>query len=322
MRKIGVLTSGGDAPGMNACVRAVVRSALYRKVETIGILQGYAGLCNGCFQPLTSRSVGGIARWGGTILQTARCEEFKTPEGFQKALDNIRKAGIEGIVAIGGDGSLKGARELHQAGIPCVGVPGSIDNDLWGTDMSIGVDTATNTILEAIDKIKDTASAHQRAFIIEVMGRRSGYLALAAGVAGGAEMVIVPEKPVGLEDIIAEMTESHERGKPHFIMVVAEGATPTATEICECLNTVAGPKYEARLTVLGHVQRGGSPTAFDRLLATKLGAHAVELLLSGQSGVMAGIRSGQPVATPLDEVLAEDRHADDQLVLLEDMMAL
>ena len=322
MKRIGVLTSGGDAPGMNACIRAVVRSALYRNVETIGILQGYAGLCAGCFQPLTSRSVGGIARWGGTILQTARCEEFKTPEGFKKSLDHIHKAGIEGIVAIGGDGSLRGARKLHKAGVPCVGVPGSIDNDLWGTDMSIGVDTATNTILEAIDKIKDTASAHQRAFIIEVMGRRSGYLALASGVAGGAEMVIVPEKPMGLEDIVAEMTESRERGKPHFIIVVAEGARPNATEICECLNTVAGPKYEARLTVLGHVQRGGSPTAFDRLLATKLGAAAVEMLLSGQSGVMAGIRSGRPVATPLDEVLAEERPADEELVRLEDMMAL
>ena len=322
MKRIGVLTSGGDAPGMNACVRAVVRAALYRNVETIGILQGYAGLGSGNFQPLTSRSVGGIARWGGTILQTMRCEEFRTPDGFQKALNSIRTAGIEGLVVIGGDGSLRGARELHRAGIPCVGAPGSIDNDLWGTDMSIGVDTATNTILEAIDKIKDTASAHQRAFIIEVMGRRSGYLALAAGVAGGAEMVIVPERPIGLEDIVSEMAAARKRGKPHFIIVVAEGARPTATEICECLSTVAGPKYEARLTVLGHVQRGGSPTASDRLLATKLGAYTVELLLGGQSGVMAGIRSGKPIAVPLDEVLAEDRPADQELIRLEEMMAL
>jgi len=307
---------------MNAGVRAVVRAALYRNVETIGVLQGYAGLCTGDFLPLTSRSVGGIARWGGTILQTARCEEFRTPDGFQKALNNIQSAGMEGLVVIGGDGSLNGARELHKAGLPCVGAPGSIDNDLWGTDMSIGVDTATNTILEAVDKVKDTASAHQRAFVIEVMGRRSGYLALAAGVAGGAEMVIVPEKPIGLEDIVAEMTESRERGKPHFIMVVAEGARPTTIEICECLNTAAGPKYEARLTVLGHVQRGGSPTAFDRLLATKLGSAAVEYLLGGQSGVMAGIRSGKSVAVPLDEVLAEDRPADQELIRLEEMMAL
>ena len=322
MKKIGVLTSGGDAPGMNACVRAVVRTALYKGVKVLGINRGYAGLCMGDAQPLTSRSVGGIARWGGTILQTARCDEFCTPEGLQKAINNIHTLGIDGIVVIGGDGSLRGAKELHQAGIPCVGVPGSIDNDICGTDMSIGADTATNTILDAVDKIKDTASAHQRAFVIEVMGRRSGYLALAAGVAGGAEMVIVPERPVGLEDIVAEMAQTRERGKPHFIMVVAEGARPTATDICACLNTVAGPKYEARLTVLGHVQRGGSPTAFDRLLATRLGAAAVERLLSGQSGVMAGIRSGKPVATPLEEVLAEERHADEELVRLEDMMAL
>lgn len=322
MKRIGVLTSGGDSPGMNACVRAVVRAALYQGVETLGINRGYAGICAGDAQPLTSRSVGGIARWGGTILQTARCEEFCTPEGFQKGINNIRTLGIEGLVVIGGDGSLRGARELHNAGIPVVGAPGSIDNDIWGTDMSIGADTATNTILDAIDKIKDTASAHQRAFVIEVMGRRSGYLALAAGVAGGAEMVIVPERPMGLEDIVAEMTESHERGKPHFIMVVAEGARPTATDICACLNTVAGPKYEARLTVLGHVQRGGSPTAFDRLLATKLGSAAVEFLLGGQSGVMAGIRSGKPIATSLDEVLAEERHADEELIRLEEMIAL
>ncbi|HET6454103.1 MAG TPA: 6-phosphofructokinase [Armatimonadota bacterium] len=322
MKTIGVLTSGGDAPGMNACIRAVVRAALYRSVETVGVSRGYSGLWSGDAQALTSRSVGGIARWGGTILQTARCEEFCTPEGFQKGINNIRTLGIEGLVVIGGDGSLRGARELHNAGIPCVGAPASIDNDICGTDMAIGTDTATNTILEALDKIKDTASAHQRAFVVGVMGRRSGYLALAAGVAGGAEMVIVPERPMSMEEIVKEMAQARERGKPHFIIVVAEGARPTATDICECLNTVAGPKYEARLTVLGHVQRGGSPTAADRLLATKLGASAVEMLLSGQSGIMVGIRAGRPVAMPLDEVLAEERPADEELVRLEEMMAL
>ncbi len=195
MKRIGVLTSGGDAPGMNACIRAVVRAALAHGVETVGIRRGYAGLLSGDTEPLTTRSVGGIARWGGTILETARCPEFRAPEGQQKAMETIREIGMEGLIVIGGDGSLRGALALHRAGVPCVGVPGSIDNDICGTETSIGVDTATNTILDAIDKIKDTASAHRRAFVIEVMGRRSGYLALAAGVAGGAEMVIARSVP-------------------------------------------------------------------------------------------------------------------------------
>ena len=321
MKRIGVLTSGGDAPGMNACIRAVVRAALAHGVETVGIRRGYAGLLAGDTEFLTSRSVGGIARWGGTVLETARCPEFRTPEGQQKGIETIRDIGIEGLIVIGGDGSLRGALALHQAGVPCVGVPGSIDNDICDTEVSIGVDTATNTILDAIDKIKDTASAHRRAFVIEVMGRRSGYLALAAGVAGGAEMVIVPERPQSMEDIISEMTQASERGKPHFIIVVAEGATPKAYEICDTLAGVH-PGFEARLTVLGHVQRGGSPTAADRLLATKLGAGAVEALIAGESGVMVGIKAGQPVSFPLEQVLSEERPAEGELLRLEEMIAL
>ncbi|MHB1000988.1 MAG: 6-phosphofructokinase [Armatimonadota bacterium] len=322
MKVIGVLTSGGDAPGMNACVRGVVRTALANNILTIGIRRGFAGLIAGDTELLTSRSVGGIARWGGTILQTARSEEFKTPQGFRKAINSIRDLGIEGLVVAGGDGSLHGALELHKAGIPCVGVPASIDNDICFTDLSIGVDTAMNTILEAMDKVKDTASSHQRAFLIEVMGRRSGYLAMATGVAGGAEMVIAPEFPVKVSDIMAEMTRAHERGKPHFIIIVAEGATPSASELCEALSSTGRPGFEARLTVLGHVQRGGSPSATDRILATRLSDKAVRALIDGESGVMAGLVNGKIKTTSLVDVLEKDRPVDEDLIKLSKTIAL
>ena len=322
MKRIGVLTSGGDAPGMNACIRAVVRAGIALGVETMGVEKGYSGLCDGEFVPMNSRSVGGIARWGGTVLQTARSQRFMTPEGFQRALDNLRTAGIEGLVVIGGDGSLRGARELHRAGFPVIGVPGSIDNDICGTDMAIGADTATNTILDAVDKIKDTASAHARAFVIEVMGRRSGYLALAAGIAGGAEMIIVPEHQTSMDEILAEMKEAREREKPHFIVVVAEGAMPNATQIRNAVMAAGEKGFEARLTVLGHVQRGGSPSAADRLLATNLGVAAVQSLLAGESGVMMGQKGTDIVPVPLDEVLEMTRPADEHLVRLEEIIRL
>lgn len=322
MKTIGVMTSGGDAPGMNACIRGVVRTALANDIQTIGIRRGYSGLLAGDVELLTSRAVGGIARWGGTVLQTARCLEFKTPEGLRKGLDMIRDLGIDGLVVIGGDGSLHGAQALHAAGVPCIGIPGSIDNDISCTEYAIGVDTATNTILEAIDKIKDTASAHQRAFVIEVMGRRCGYLALAAGVAGGAEMIIVPEKPISVDDIRAEMVQARDRAKPHFIIVVAEGATPTATAICHSLSTGAVPGFEARLTVLGHVQRGGSPSASDRILATKLAFTAVNALIEGKSGCMVGVKANNTILIPLDEVLKQNMPADAELIRLEETLAL
>ena len=322
MKTIGVLTSGGDAPGMNACIRGVVRTALANDIITVGIRRGYAGLLESDTELLSSRSVGGIARCGGTILQTARCLEFKTPAGVKQAVNNIRELEIDGLVVIGGDGSLRGALELHKAGIPCVGVPASIDNDVAGTDYAIGVDTATNTILEAIDKIKDTASAHQRAFLIEVMGRKSGYLALASGVAGGAEMVIVPERPVDMEDIITELARARERGKPHFIMVVAEGANPNAIKIYEDLKAAGDPGFGTRLTVLGHVQRGGSPTAFDRILATQMAAEAVKALIAGQSGVMVGVNMSKPLTTPLEEIFKLERVTDEYLLELEELVAL
>lgn len=322
MKIIGVLTSGGDAPGMNACVRGVVRTALANNVLTIGIKRGYMGLISADTELLTTRAVGGIARWGGTILQTARCPEFMTPAGFDRALETIKDLAIDGLVVAGGDGSLHGALELHKAGIRCVGIPASIDNDICYTDMAIGVDTAMNTILEAIDKIKDTASSHQRAFLIEVMGRRSGYLAAATGIAGGAELVISPEKPMNIDDVLAAMAHAHERGKPHFIVVIAEGAKPNARELAEALHDSGHPGFEARLTVLGHVQRGGSPSAQDRILASRLGDAAVRALVEGQSGVMVGMMNGKAVSTPLDEVLKMDRPVDTDLVSLIDTISL
>lgn len=322
MKIIGVLTSGGDSPGMNACVRGVVRTALAGNILTIGIKRGYTGLIAGDTQLMTSRSVGGIARWGGTILQTARCPEFKTPEGLRKALETIRDLAIDALVVIGGDGSLHGALALHQAGIPVVGVPASIDNDICYTDMSIGVDTAMNTILEAIDKIKDTASSHQRAFLIEVMGRRSGYLATTTGIAGGAELIISPENPMEVKDILAEMAHAHERGKPHFIIMIAEGTKPNAQELVNALCSSGHPGFEARLTVLGHVQRGGSPSAADRILASRLGDAAVRSLIAGESGKMVGIMNGKTVSTSLEEVLKMDRPVDPDLISLADTIAL
>lgn len=322
MKIIGVLTSGGDSPGMNACMRGVVRTALAANILTIGIRRGYTGLIAGDTELLTSRSVGGIARWGGTILQTARCPEFKTADGFKMALDTIRDLAIDGLVVIGGDGSLHGALKLHEAGVECIGVPASIDNDICYTDMSIGVDTAMNTILEAVDKIKDTASSHQRAFIIEVMGRRSGYLATAAGIAGGAELVISPENPVGVNEILAEMARAHDRGKPHFIVIIAEGAKPTAQDLVKALCEGGHPGFEARLTVLGHVQRGGSPSASDRILASRLGDAAVKSLIAGESGRMAGMLNGKTVTTPLKEVLKIDRPVEPDLISLVETIAL
>lgn len=322
MRVIGVLTSGGDSPGMNACVRSVVRTGLSYGIQTVGILRGYAGLIDGDTQLLSSRTVGGIARWGGTILQTARCKEFMKPEGVRRGVAVAREHGIEGIVVIGGDGSLHGAIELDKAGIPSIGVPASIDNDIKGTELSIGVDTAANTILEAIDRIKDTASSHKRAFLIEVMGRRSGYLAYAAGVAGGAEMVIAPEEEVNMEEIFTEIARAHERGKPHFIAVVAEGAKPNAHEIRDALEAAKFPGFEVRLTVLGHVQRGGSPTLMDRLLSTRLGNAAVKALVEGKRGIMVGTTTSRITEITIEEAVSKDRPVEGNFIELANMVAL
>jgi 6-phosphofructokinase 1 len=289
------MTSGGDAPGMNSAIRAVVRTALEHNVTVWGIRQAYAGLLSGDMSVLSSRDVSGILQRGGTILQTARNEEFKTVAGQRKALRRLNEHNIEGVIVIGGDGSLRGGLALQRLGIPVIGVPASIDNDIYGTNMSIGVDTALNTILDALDRLRDTATSHNRGFLIEVMGRNCGYLALMGGILGGAEVVVTPEKSPTMEEIAAMLEDAYVRGKTHAIAVVAEGAPYKVTDLATFLNQ-KGTGFEIRLTILGHIQRGGSPTAFDRLLATRMGLSAVERLLNGESGVMVALQ-GREIGT-------------------------
>ncbi len=306
MRRIAVMTSGGDAPGMNAAVRAVVRTAIQSNVEVYGIRQAYAGLLAGDFERLTSREVSGIIQRGGTILQTARNEEFKTPQGQKRALRALNEHGIEGVIVIGGDGSLRGALALQKLGVPVIGVPASIDNDIWGTDMAIGVDTALNTILDALDRLRDTASSHNRGFIIEVMGRNCGYLALMGGILGGAEIVIIPEHEVSMQEVAQALEDAYLRGKNHAIAVISEGVSYKATDLANFLNQHP-VGFEIRLTILGHTQRGGSPTAFDRLLATRMGVEAVQRLLRGETGLMIARSGRDQVALPIEEVTSKTR---------------
>ncbi|WP_249598664.1 6-phosphofructokinase [Peribacillus frigoritolerans] len=302
MKRIGVLTSGGDSPGMNAAVRAVVRKAIFHEMEVFGIYHGYQGLINGNIKKLELGSVGDIIHRGGTMLHTARCPEFKTEEGQLKAIEQLNKHGIEGIVIIGGDGSYRGARALTERGFPCIGVPGTIDNDIPGTDFTIGFDTALNTVIDAIDKIRDTATSHERTYVVEVMGRDAGDIALWAGLAGGAETILCPEYEYDIEDLIGKLNRGHDRGKKHSIIIVAEGVG-SAVDISRSIEAKAG--IETRVTVLGHVQRGGSPSANDRVLASRLGARAVELLLEGKGGRAVGIEQNQLVDYDIIEALAK-----------------
>ncbi len=290
---------------MNACVRSVVRTGLAHGASMMGIRRGFAGLISNDVIEMDSRTVGGILRQGGTMLMSARANGFYEEEGQQKALDTLSAWGVEGVVVIGGDGSLRGAKTLHELGVPTIGVPASIDNDVPLTEMAIGVDTALNTILDAVDKIKDTASAHQRAFVIEVMGRKHGYLALMAGVAGGAEQIILPNTKVDIAAISKCVKSAFLRGKPHYIVMVAEGAcmdceTPVREVISKAIRDAG---YDPRITVLGHVQRGGSPTAFDRLLGTRFGAAAVSQLMRGVSGKMMCLHSDRIEHRELEEVM-------------------
>ena len=303
MKKIGVYTSGGDAPGMNACVRAVVRNGLYNGCEVVGIQHGYEGMIEGNFVDLGARSVSNIIQRGGTILRTARSEQFRTPEGRARAAAQLEKAGIEGLVAIGGDGTFQGVVHLiDEHGVAAIGVPGTIDNDIFGTDYTIGFDTAVNTALEAIDRIRDTAASHERLFLVEVMGRTSGEIALGVGVAGGAEEVLIPEAPADLERVGADLRRSWERGKRSSIIVVAER-----------IRELTG--LEPRVCVLGHIQRGGTPSARDRILASRLGSAAVASLLDG-GGVMAGERCGEVVHVPLRDAWEKRRPVDTTLMAL------
>ena len=307
---------------MNAAIRAVVRTGIARGLSVLGVERGYQGMLEDRTVALDARAVGGILRQGGTVLGTARSQAFLAPEGVERGLQMLARHNVDGLVVLGGEGSLHGALALHRRGFPVVGVPGTIDNDLAGTDLAIGVDTALNTAMEAIDRIKDTASAHNRTFVVEVMGRNSGYLALAAGMAAGAEMVLIPEVEVSPEQVIAEMRAAHARGKPHFIVVIAEGARPRAVDLCNYLDkAMGGEEFEVRLTVLGHVQRGGSPTAADRLLASRLGAAAVDELIAGRHGRMVGLSGREIVASELATVLALPHQLDKRLYNLASVLA-
>ncbi len=302
MKRIGVLTSGGDSPGMNAAVRAVVRTAVYHGLEVFGIERGYQGLLDNKLRPLGPRSVSGIINEGGTILHTARCLAFYEPEGRAKAAETLNAHGIDGLAIIGGDGSYRGALALHaEHGIRCIGLPGTIDNDIGGTDYTIGYDTALNTAMEAIDRIRDTAQSHDRLFFVEVMGRHSGYLAMMSGIAGGAEDILVPETPTNVNGLTEHLRNGAKAGKVSAIVVVAEGdEAGNAFEIAKKVAETSEFK-DSRVSVIGHLQRGGRPTAFDRVLASRLGVHAVEALLEDQTGQMVGVSANNVVLRPLEE---------------------
>jgi 6-phosphofructokinase 1 len=317
--RIGVLTSGGDSPGMNAAIRAVTRTALYRGLEVVGIRRGYEGLLDGDFVPMTRSSVGGILLHGGTILRTARCPEFMRPEGINAGVSKLKENDIDALVIIGGDGSFRGAKELHDRGFTVVGVPGTIDNDMAGTDCTIGFDTACNTALDCIGKLRDTASSHDRLFIVEVMGRNAGFLALETGVACGAEFVLVPEIPVDIDTIVRKLHYSKERGKTHSLIVLAEGVM-SASDLAAKLKGRCD--YDPRIVVLGHIQRGGAPSCFDTVLASKLGAAAVNILIEGQKGMMVGRIDGNIVSSPLQTAWEKRRPLDPDMLRLVEMLSI
>lgn len=308
MKSIAVLTSGGDAPGMNPAVRAVVRTACQRGIKVYGVDRGYTGLINGNIHEMNLRSVSDIITRGGTILYSARCPEFKTEEGLQKAVATCKKFGIDGMVIIGGDGSFRGARDLSLRGIPCIGLPGTIDNDISCTDYTIGYDTCLNTIVQMVDRIRDTSESHDRCTVVEVMGRGAGYLALEAGIAVGATSIIVPEVEYDIErDVIARIREFQKTGKKHFIVIVAEGVGGTA-EIAKKIEAETG--VESRATILGHVQRGGSPTARDRIMASQMGSRAVDLLTQGIGNRVVGIKDNKIVDFDIFEALKMTKTID------------
>src|SRR4028119_2064700 len=302
--RIGVLTSGGDSPGMNAAIRAVVRTGIYNGMEVYGIMRGYSGMIDDDIKQMESRSVANIIQRGGTILKTARCKEFFEPEGRRKAYENFRKRGINGLVVVGGDGSFKGALKFSQEfDIPCIGLPGTIDKDIAGSDFTIGFDTAVNTAVEAIDKIRDTADAHDRLFIVEVMGRDAGYIALHSGIATGAENILIPERKTDIEELITSLGEKEKRRKLVNLVVVAEGDEfGGGNEIARIVKQRL-PNIDTRVCILGHIQRGGAPTCLDRLIASRMGFHAVESLMQGRYNVMVGIVNNKLHYTPLDHAI-------------------
>jgi len=323
IKRIGVLTSGGDSPGMNAAIRSVVRTSAFHGLECTAVYRGYQGLIDGDFKEFNARSVNNIIQKGGTILKSARCEEFRTLEGRKKAFENTQKAGMDALVVIGGNGSLTGAQKLNEEfGFPVMGIPGTIDNDILGTDYTIGFDTAINTVVEAIDKIRDTASSHNRLFFVEVMGRDVGLVALNSGVGAGAEEILIPEQNLGLDRMLESLKHSKESGKSSSIVVVAEG-DKTGKNVFELKEYVEKhlPIYDVRVSVLGHMQRGGSPTCFDRVLASRMGVKAVESLMEGKTNYMIGIENNKMVLTPIDYAISGLTPIDQELVRVSDIMS-
>ncbi|MDQ0783145.1 6-phosphofructokinase [Chryseobacterium sp. W4I1] len=323
VKKIAVLTSGGDSPGMNAALRAVVRTANYYNIECYGVREGYNGLINDDFLKMGPRSVKNIINQGGTILKSARSVEFRTPEGRQKAYDNCVKHGVDALVCIGGDGTFTGAKIFYEEfGIRVIGVPGTIDNDIFGTDNTIGYDTALNTAMEAIDKVRDTATSHNRVFFVEVMGRDAGFIALNSGLATGALDILIPEKKDSMEDLFANFRKAEKTGKASSIVVVAEGEKLGSIYDLADQTKKEFPEYDIRVTILGHIQRGGSPSCADRVLASRLGYGAVVGLMEGKTNVMAGMRSNDMVYTPIEDAIKKHNEINKDLLLISEILAI
>jgi 6-phosphofructokinase 1 len=324
IKRIGVLTSGGDAPGMNAAVRAVVRACWFYKIDCIANFKGYQGLIDNNTKPMNPRSVNNIINKGGTILKSARCLEFISPEGRQKAFENVKKNNIEALVIIGGDGSFTGAMIFQsEFNIPVIGIPGTIDNDIFGTSHTIGYDTALNTVIDAIDKIRDTAISHNRLFFVEVMGRDAGHIALNTGIGAGAEEILIPEENMGLNRLLESLDRSEKSGKSSSIVVIAEGGK-TGKNVFEIAEYVEKnmPHYEVRVSVLGHIQRGGSPSCFDRVLASRMGVHAIESLQKGESNVMVGVNEDQMILTSLDKAIKGKSEINKNLIRVSDILSI
>ena len=324
IKKIGVFTSGGDSPGMNAAIRSVVRTCAYHSIECVGIYRGYEGMIEGDFKSMDARSVKGIINKGGTVLKSARSPEFRTPEGRKKAYQQLKDANIDALVAIGGDGTFTGAMVFNQEfGFPVMGIPGTIDNDIFGTSHTLGYDTALNTVVEAIDKIRDTASSHNRLFFIEVMGRDAGHIALNVGIGAGAEEILIPEEDLGLERLLESLRRSKKTGKSSSIVIVAEG-DKIGKNVFELKDYVEENmiEYDVRVSVLGHMQRGGSPSCFDRVLASRMGVKAVECLLNGDTNLMVGLLSDKIAVTPLDKAVKGKSDINMELLRVSDIMSI
>ncbi|MDO4229940.1 MAG: 6-phosphofructokinase [Capnocytophaga sp.] len=326
VKKIAVLTSGGDAPGMNAAIRAVVRTCAYHNVEVLGVYRGYQGMIEGDFVELNARSVRDTINKGGTFLKSARSKEFRTPEGRKKAYENLKKAGADALVVIGGDGSFTGALLFNEEfGFPVMGIPGTIDNDIYGTSHTLGYDTALNTAVEAIDKIRDTASSHNRMFFIEVMGRDAGFIALNTGIGVGAERILIPEENTPAEELLADIEQGHAKGKTSNIIIVAEG-DKSGKNVFQLKEYVESkhPEFDIRVAILGHMQRGGAPSCYDRVLASRMGVKAVETLLEGKSNYMVGVNNDKIDLTPLEKAIkgGDESKLDKELIRVAEIMSI